>query len=181
MTVFLSGGAKSGKSAFAQDLAVKLSRGGARYYVATMIPVDAEDWERVRRHVADRAGMGFQTLECGTAILQCLDMGDRGGTFLVDSATALLQNAMFPRENNYELDLSAACRCGEELAEFVRKAENAVIVSDYIYGEPKRYDPATETYRRMLAQIDRMLARECDTVLEASAGRIIVHKGEKPI
>ena len=40
MTVFVSGGAKNGKSGFAQNLAVKLARGGKRYYVATMIPVD---------------------------------------------------------------------------------------------------------------------------------------------
>ena len=39
MTIFLSGGAKNGKSTLAQELAVKLSGAGKRYYVATMIPV----------------------------------------------------------------------------------------------------------------------------------------------
>ena len=37
MTVFISGGAKCGKSYLAQDLTVKRSEGGKRYYVATMI------------------------------------------------------------------------------------------------------------------------------------------------
>ena len=41
MTIFLSGGAKCGKSHYAQDLAVRLSDGEKRYYVATMIPVIA--------------------------------------------------------------------------------------------------------------------------------------------
>ena len=41
MIVFVSGGAKNGKSGFAQDLAVQLANGGKRYYVATMIPVIA--------------------------------------------------------------------------------------------------------------------------------------------
>ena len=54
MIAFVSGGAKNGKSGFAQDLAVKLAGGGKRYYVATMIPVDEEDRARIRRHVADR-------------------------------------------------------------------------------------------------------------------------------
>ena len=60
MTVFVSGGAKNGKSGFAQNLAVKLARGGKRYYVATMIPVDEEDRERIRKHVADRDGLGLK-------------------------------------------------------------------------------------------------------------------------
>ena len=44
MTVFLSGGAKNGKSTLAQALAVKLSGEGKRYYVATMIPTDDRIW-----------------------------------------------------------------------------------------------------------------------------------------
>ena len=54
MTYFVSGGAKSGKSSFAQDLAVALADGGKRYYVATMISTGAEDDERIRLHLADR-------------------------------------------------------------------------------------------------------------------------------
>ena len=59
MTYFLSGGAKSGKSSLAQDLTVSLAAGGKRYYVATLIPGGAEDDDRIRRHLADRDGMGF--------------------------------------------------------------------------------------------------------------------------
>ena len=72
MIVFITGGAKNGKSSFAQDLAVKLSRGGKRYYIATMIPCDEEDRERIRRHIADRDGLGFETIECGRNIGSCL-------------------------------------------------------------------------------------------------------------
>ena len=64
MTVFISGGAKCGKSAFAQDLTVSLSGGGKRYYVATLISSGKEDEARIRRHIADRDGLGFETLEC---------------------------------------------------------------------------------------------------------------------
>ena len=38
MIVFVSGGAKNGKSGFAQDLAVQLANGGKRYYVARKYP-----------------------------------------------------------------------------------------------------------------------------------------------
>ena len=178
MTCFISGGAKCGKSTLAQDLTVALSDGGKRYYVATMISSGKEDDERIRRHIADRDGMGFETVECFRNILDCLETADADGAFLVDSVTALLQNALFPVEKNYELDPEAAKRCGDELIAFAGKVRHAVFVSDYIYSDAQRYSATTERYRKCLADIDRRLAMVCDTVVEVSAGQYIVHKGE---
>jgi len=178
MTFLITGGAKNGKSSLAQDLAAGLAGEGPHYYVATMIPVDGEDRERIRRHVADREGMGFKTIECGRDILSCLEKADRDGTFLVDSVTALLMNELFPAEKNYEMDMHAAQRCAGELAAFAKAVGNAVFVSDYIYSDAQRYGRETEQYRRMLADIDRTLAQVCDTVVEVAAGQTAVHKGE---
>ena len=132
MTIFISGGAKNGKSTLAQDLTVALSKGGKHYYVATMISSGAEDDDRIRRHIADREGMGFETVECFRNIMDCLKIADKDGVFLVDSVTALIQNSLFPVEKNYEIDLNAANRCAEELVEFARTVCHAVFVSDYI-------------------------------------------------
>ena len=178
MTVLISGGAKNGKSTLAQDLAGELAAGGKHYYVATMISTGAEDDERIRRHIADRDGMGFETVECFTDIMDCLKTADADAVFLVDSVTALVQNAMFPVERNYEMDTDAAIRCGESLVEFARTVRHAVFVSDYIYSDAQRYDQSTEEYRRCLAAVDRRLAAVCDTVVEVSAGQRIVHKGK---
>ena len=178
MTCFISGGAKCGKSSLAQDLTVALSEGGKRYYVATMISSGKEDDERIRRHLADRDGMGFETVECFRNVLDCLEIADADGAFLVDSVTALMQNALFPAEKNYELDPEAAKRCADELVEFAGKVRHAVFVSDYIYSDACRYSETTERYRKSLADIDRRLATVCDTVVEVSAGQYIVHKGE---
>ena len=92
MTFFISGGAKNGKSTLAQDLTVALAEGGKHYYVATMISTGEEDDDRIRRHIADRDGMGFETVECFRNILDCLDVADKEGVFLVDSVTAMVQN-----------------------------------------------------------------------------------------
>lgn len=181
MTFLISGGAKNGKSTLAQELAVKLASGGKHYYVATMIPVDEEDEDRIRRHIADREGLGFETLECGRDILSCLKEADKNGTFLVDSATALLQNAMFPLENNYALDLNGAERCADDLVAFVRQVGHAVVVSDFIYSDVLAYDETTQIYCRFLAQLDRRLAQVCDTVVEVCAGQYVVHKGGLPL
>ena len=181
MTIFISGGAKNGKSTLAQDLAVALSEGGTHYYVATMISTGAEDDERIRRHIADREGLGFETVECFTDIMACLETADREGVFLVDSVTALVQNAMFPVEKNYEMDLDAAKRCTDRLVAFAQTVRHAVFVSDYIYSDAERYSESTEAYRKALADADRRLAKLCDTVVEVYAGQYFVHKGELPL
>ena len=174
MTVFISGGAKCGKSAIAQDIAVKLAAGERLCYVATMIPTGAEDDERIRRHLADRAGMGFETVECFRNISS---IADRTGTFLVDNITSLMQNALFPPETGYEMDISAATRCAGELVDFAKAVRHAIFVSDYIYSDAVRYSESTEKYRRCLADADCALAGVCDVVIEVTAGIPIIHKG----
>jgi adenosylcobinamide kinase/adenosylcobinamide-phosphate guanylyltransferase len=178
MTYFISGGAKNGKSTLAQDLSVALAKGGKHYYVATMISTGAEDDDRIRRHIADRAGLGFETVECFRNIMECLKTADKNGVFLVDSVTALIQNSLFPIENNYAMDLEAASRCADELVAFAHTVHHAVFVSDYIYSDAQRYSESTEMYRKCLADIDRRLAKICDTVVEVSAGQYLVHKGD---
>ena len=178
MTVFISGGAKSGKSALAQDLTLSLSQGGKCYYVATMISTGAEDDDRIRRHIADRDGMGFETVECFRNIMDCLKTADKNGAFLVDSVTALMQNSLFPVEKNYELDVAAASACANQLVVFAQTVRHAVFVSDYIYSDGETFSDTTELYRRCLAEVDRRLASVCNTVIEVSAGQNIVYKGE---
>ena len=178
MTYFISGGAKNGKSTLAQDLTVALAKGGRLYYVATMISTGAEDDDRIRRHIADRDGMGFETVECFQNIMDCLKTADKNGVFLVDSVTALIQNSLFPVEKNYEMDLAGANRCADELVAFAHTVRHAVFVSDYIYSDAERYSESTEIYRKCLADIDRRLAKVCDTVVEVSAGQLMIHKGD---
>ena len=97
---------------------------------------------------------------------------------MVDNITSLMQNAMFPPEKNYEMDLAGANRCAAELIEFAKTVRHAVFVSDYIYSDAERYSESTEMYRKCLADIDRRLAKVCDTVIEVSAGQRIIHKGD---
>lgn len=179
MTFFISGGAKNGKSSLAQRLALALP--GKHYYVATMISTGAEDDERIRRHIEDRAGLGFETVECFRSIADCLQRADPQGVFLVDSVTALIQNALFPPENNYEMDLPAARRCIRELEDFARQARHAVFVSDYIYSDAQSFSESTLCYRRCLAEADRCLAAVCGTVIEVCAGQALVYRTDDPV
>ena len=180
MIVFVSGGAKNGKSSFAQNLAVQLAAGGKRYYIATMIPCDEEDRDRIRHHVADRDGLGFGTIEQGRDIAGVLAKADPKGSFLLDSVTALLLNELYPDPTTWKLDPTAPDRCRKGLEALCRGVSNIVLVSDYIYSDAARYDEETECFRRGLANLDRAMARIADTVIEVSAGNLIFHKGGLP-
>lgn len=178
MIVFISGGAKNGKTTLGQDLTIQLAKGNPHYYIATMIPADDEDRDRIRRHIEDRDGLGFETVEIGRDILSCLDFIEKDSSVLLDSVTALLLNELFPDPLSTVMDVKAAEACGEDLVTFAKSVKDAVIISDYIFSDAQRYDEVTETYRRCLASIDRKLASISDVVLEVSAGNVFVHKGE---
>lgn len=170
MNIFVSGGAKNGKSTFAEEKAREMAHNKnlPLYYVATMIPHDKEDEARIRRHVISRAGKGFTTIEQGLHILEVLR--EYRGVFLIDSVTALLSNEMF-RENGF-CDYAAGERLKEELINFVKKSENTVFVSDYIYSDANHFEDLSDEYRKALADIDRALAEYCDKVYEVSFGQV---------
>ena len=177
MNIFISGGCKNGKSYRAQELARQMAvqKGLPLYYLATMIPHDAEDRARILRHLREREGWGFETVEQGTDICGALrgrtvsgKPVNSDGVFLLDSVTALLSNEMFPPGGS--VDLEAGRRLADELARFAAKTGNTVFVSDYLYSDAFRFDDFTDHYRRALALCDRTLAKCCDRVIEVSYG-----------
>lgn len=179
MKILILGGSKSGKSDFAQEIALKLAADGVHYYVATLQNSgNAADSATVASHLRRREGMGFETIEQGRNILDCLRSADPEGTFLLDSVTTLLTNEIFPPERDYQTDEDGARRCCRELVELTNRVKHIVIVSDDLSRDAIHYDPATEAFRRHLGAIHCRLARECDVVMEMAFGNLTIHKGE---
>ena len=175
-TIYLTGGAKNGKSSLGQELACILSRrdGLSLYYVATMIPRDDEDLSRIARHREDRAGLGFTTLEQGRDLAP---LAEKSGFYLVDSVTALLANMMFSPQG---FDAEAPEKAAADLLAFLDRAGGAVLISDYIGGDGGDYDDWSRQYMAGLAYLDRTLAARCDVVAELVAGIPMVYKGKLP-
>lgn len=174
VNILISGGAKNGKSYYAQLLAKHQANNRPLYYIATMNPVDDEDQDRIKRHRQEREGWGFITIEKNEKI--CDIQADMNGSFLLDSVTALLSNEMFRADGS--VDRNAYIRVATELLELAKRTGNTVFVSDYIYSDAFPYDDLTELYRKGLAYIDCALAKYCDIVLEATFGNIVALKGE---
>ena len=88
MRILLLGGSKSGKSMLGQRLTRRLADGGPMIYWATLEPRDGEDRAIVRRHLAEREGWGFQTLERGRELPRGLAAVPPESAVLFDSVTA---------------------------------------------------------------------------------------------
>ncbi len=93
------GGARSGKSRFAESLA--LHHAGPRTYLATAEPVDAEMAARIARHRDDRKAGGWTTLEAPLDPCPAITAAD--GLVLLDCVTVWLGNLM-----HYQRDMAEA-------------------------------------------------------------------------
>ena len=175
MRILLSGGSKSGKSGAAQDIVRKLAGDGPVYYWAAMEPVDREDDERIRNHLADRDGLGFITIERGRSLADEPPL-PREASVLFDSVTALLANEMFGGGS----DAGAPERALAELLALSAKCRNFVCVADEVFRDGAVFEETTESYRRGLAAICRGLAKEFDAAAEVSCGVIRIMKGRLP-
>lgn len=177
MKVYISGACKNGKSYVAQRLARSLP--GPHYYLATMIPHDGEDEDRIARHRMNRDGWGFQTIERGVDIEECLKEIDPSSTLLVDSVTALLANEMFREDGT--ISTEAIDKVTSGLLMLMDHVQNIVFVSDYIYSDALPFTRLTEIYRLGLSQVDMAIAKRCDQIFEVIAGRPLIHKkGDVP-
>ena len=99
MLSVIMGVSGSGKSEYAEDMAVRLADGRGLYYAATMEPYGEEGRARVARHRKQRAGKGFTTLECYRDIENIAGMIGtdrcRDATVLLECMSNLLANEMF--------------------------------------------------------------------------------------
>ena len=95
--VLVTGGARSGKSAFAERLAAELARERQVFYLATSETNDAEMTARVAAHRAARPA-AWTTVECPldvTAAVRAHADSSKGTVFLLDCVTFWVSNLIF--------------------------------------------------------------------------------------
>lgn len=95
--VLATGGARSGKSAWAERRAE--SMGARRVYIATAAPEDDEMRERIQRHQTLRAGHGWDTIEEPLELAGALSRASADyPVALVDCLTVWIANRMYEAE-----------------------------------------------------------------------------------
>lgn len=135
--ILVGGGARSGKSRHALDLARK--RGSRLVFLATAQPLDHEMEARIARHRADRAPE-FTTIEEPIEIGAAIAQTD-ADAIIVDCLTLWLSNVMlsFGRDPEHETDkLIAAARESKAAVIFVTNEVGCGIVPESTLGRDFR-------------------------------------------
>jgi adenosylcobinamide kinase / adenosylcobinamide-phosphate guanylyltransferase len=159
--VVLLGGARSGKSALAVQLA-----GPRATFVATGTAEDDEMAERIRRHRAARPP-GWTTVEEPIALGAALGAVAADETVVVDCLSLWVSNLLAAGWEDAAVEQEAA----EVAAGAAARAGSTIVVSNEVGLGIVPMDPLGRRYRDLLGVVNRTFAAAADRALLVVAGR----------
>lgn len=172
-TVFVLGGARSGKTAHGLSLCEMwhAERGLTPVYVASAQAYDTEMTDRIERHKAER-GPHWRTVEAPTALAQAIRTESTPTTcLLVDCLTLWLTNLMLA-EMPQDLDAAST-----ELVAALREAEGPVVlVSNEVGLGIVPENALARRFRDEAGRLNQTVAAASDRVVFVAAGIPMVLK-----
>jgi adenosylcobinamide kinase/adenosylcobinamide-phosphate guanylyltransferase len=177
--ILVLGGARSGKSTFAQRRAGELG-GEQVLFVATAGAGDEEMRQRIEKHRRERPA-GWQTLEAPQDVGRAIAAAQGGAVkvVLVDCLTLLVANRLGSAEDPFapEVEEGVAEEVQELAACAERLAGDLIVVSNEVgMGLVPPY-PLGRAYRDLLGQANQALAQKADEVYLLVAGIPLAIKG----
>ncbi|MDH4162519.1 MAG: bifunctional adenosylcobinamide kinase/adenosylcobinamide-phosphate guanylyltransferase [Nitrospirota bacterium] len=162
--IFITGGARSGKSAFAEKLAGEIT--GKRAYLATAQALDAEMVERIEHHRKRRGG-AWDTFEEPLAIAELVGkLAGRYSVVLLDCLTLWLSNVMARRSKDDEVRESI-----DELAAALRSHDGTLLVVSNEVGLGIVPDNAlVRRFRDLAGIMNQRVAAAADEAYFVAAG-----------
>ena len=166
--ILLLGGARSGKSARAQQMAVEL--GGNVLFCATAEPLDEEMASRIEAHKKSRPP-GWDTLESSRNAGEALSgRASAYDTVILDCITLLVSNCLddgtSPRQGSLD-QISSLIEVME------KRPANFILVSNEVGSGLVPDNRLGRLYRDMLGQANQQLAKCADEVYFMAAGLAI--------
>lgn len=179
-TILLLGGARSGKSAFAEQLAGKKSE--RVLYVATAEAGDDEMEKRIAIHRASRPST-WNTLEAPLKAGKCIeDVYSGEDVVIIDCITLLVSNIILQdKEDMDSVSLDDIERAvNDEIASLLkcmgRVESGFIVVSNEVGLGLVPDNKLARIYRDVLGRANQRLAAYCDTVYLMVAGIPVVVK-----
>lgn len=171
MLIFVTGGSGSGKSAFAEELAVSSGLRDKRY-IAAMEVHGAEDERKVERHRRLRQGKGFRTMEIPRDLDRAVFSGPRKErAVLLECLSTLTANELFSPSKGRERGAKGAMeRILGGIGRLVETSALVVVVSCQAGQDGGGYDPDTMEYIRLLGEVNRQAAGMADRAVEVVCG-----------
>jgi adenosylcobinamide kinase / adenosylcobinamide-phosphate guanylyltransferase len=176
MITFISGGARSGKSSYAERIALLEYMEDEKvglYYVATGVRTDPEMEERIFLHRHER-GSAWHTLEAPVLIMEALKQVEDESVVLLDCLTIWVNNMMYGQGVN-------SMKILEEAKQWLSLARQKhvhlyVVSNDVNEGIPLNNEEVTR-YIFTLEKLHRLLISEANEVYQVVAGIPLKWKG----
>lgn len=164
MWTVVTGGSGSGKSEFAESVALSREP-GEKIYIATMEPYDKESYDRIDRHRAMRREKNFQTVECYRHLEELEGLEDR--TVLLECMSNLTANEMFHPEGRGEDSALAIWQGLRRLADTCR---HLIVVTNNVFDDGIQYAPESMRYLEILGEVNSLMGQAADEVYEVVCG-----------
>lgn len=169
--IFITGGVRSGKSAFAEKLASEKGVSKNFYYIATGAAFDDEMKARIKRHQLDRQRqtIKWQTVEMHVDIPHELKQLSENDVVLFECVTTWLSNVLYESESldkRKEYIVNAIERLQTMWSLWYSQGTKLIIVSNEILDElPSKYDEVN-LYRQYLGKLHQWIVHTCDEAYE---------------
>ncbi len=158
-SILIGGGARSGKSSFAQKLAEELP--GRRAYLATAQALDREMEKRIAKHQADRGADWHATLEEPLEITTCLQQaGSDFDIILVDCITLWLSNLLGRNDSDQQI----FAEIDKLAASLNRLPATVILVSNEVGLGLVPEHPLGRRFRDLAGLANQRLAQTCKEV-----------------
>ncbi|MBN2853087.1 MAG: bifunctional adenosylcobinamide kinase/adenosylcobinamide-phosphate guanylyltransferase [Clostridia bacterium] len=167
--IFVTGGARSGKSSFAEDTAKQ--NGEKVVYIATAIAFDEEMKQRIQLHRQQRPE-SWHTIETYQNIAEALrDYNEAFDCVLLDCVTIMVNNIMMDEITDWEQITEAegmkvemiAKREITSLIEYCKESDKTfIIVTNETGSGIVPYYPSSRLFRDVAGRVNQMLARASD-------------------
>ena len=166
-STLILGGARSGKSRYAQQLAERCS--AQRVFIATAEALDDEMQHRIERHIADR-GDSWRTVEEPLDLVAAIELNCKmENVVVVDCLTLWLSNVMLGG-----LDVNAEC---ERLAESVAATDAPlIVVSNEVGMGIVPESTIGREFRDYQGRLNQLVAASANSVVLVAAGIPLVMK-----
>ncbi|MDW0116424.1 bifunctional adenosylcobinamide kinase/adenosylcobinamide-phosphate guanylyltransferase [Sporosarcina thermotolerans] len=175
---FISGGVRSGKSAYAEKLLIKgaITAESRLVYIASGRAVDEEMKKRIEKHQLDRAEQAWTTIEQPANLYEALPFIQQNDFVLWDCLTTWLANELYTKQDGQfciQLDgcmENKAKQMLETVDEIRKKSAHLVIVSNEVLDEfPSPYKE-TKKYSEWIGRLHQKLVALSDDAIEMDYG-----------
>jgi adenosylcobinamide kinase/adenosylcobinamide-phosphate guanylyltransferase len=174
----VTGGCRSGKSAYAQQLAESLP--GGRAYVATCPVTDDEMARRIDKHRQARSERQWETIEQPVDLESALGAAAGRDVVLVDCLTLWVNNLMYQAEQaGRQIDEEqVAARCGKVLGACRKRGGCVIFVTNEVGMGIVPDNALARRYRDLVGRCNQTIAAGADAVVLVSCGIPLFLKGE---